>query len=92
MHKFVGVLDKYGYLWICGCSLRTMAASKPVMDRLRRKEAFKTLKLRESTYMWNERKKAMGFQGITNSELPRFFYIKISMPNAIKLSRNELQG
>ena len=31
-------------------------------------------------------------KGSRTASSPRFFYIKISMPNAIKLSRNELQG
>ena len=31
-------------------------------------------------------------KGSRTASSPRFFYIKILMPNAIKLSRNELQG
>ena len=46
-----------------------MATSRPAMGRPRRPEAIKRLKLRESTYnLWNERKKSLRLQGITNSE------------------------
>ena len=70
-----GVLDVlYAPLsWFLVSILKTsafaMAASKPEMGRPWRKEGNKRLKFRNSTYnMPNERKEALGFGGITNSE------------------------